>query len=121
MKSYLLLLSAACLWPMSLPADIRINEVHFNPTGPDLNYEFIELKSTTNDIESLAGLSLILVNSAISDEGDYKNPGEILEVFELGESSTGSNGLLLLGHGYTESPRGGPWSGQLHIIRARHS
>ena len=111
MKKLLLPLLALCLAPLACPAAIRINEVHFNVEGPDENYEFIELKSTTNGVESLAGLSLVIINNALSDNGVRLNPGEILEVLDLGELSTGTNGLLLLGNGYTDAPPGGPWSG----------
>ena len=111
MKKLLSSLMALCLAPLAAPAAIRINEVHFNVEGPDENYEFIELKSTTNGVESLAGLSLVIVNNALSDGLVRENPGEILEVLDLGELSTGSNGLLLLGNGYTDAPPGGPWAG----------
>jgi|GEM_PF-924235 len=114
MKSPLLPLLALCLTPLIAPAAIRINEVHYNVNGPDLNYEFIELKSTTNGVESCAGLSLVIINTALSDnDGIPQNPGEILEVLDLNELSTGPNGLLLLGNGYTDAPAGGPWSGNV--------
>jgi len=102
---------------VSLPAPalaaILLNEVHLNPPNPDDSYEFIELKSTTNVVESCAGLSIVIINNDFedADTGLPENLGEILEVFSLNELSTGANGLLLLGNGYNGSPRGGPWSG----------
>jgi hypothetical protein len=112
MKKLIFPLLALCLFPAVSNAGILINEVHFNVPGPDDNFEFIELRSTTGGAESLAGLSLIIINNALHDnDGIAQNPGEILEVLNLGELSTGSNGLLLLGNGYTDSPLGGPWSG----------
>ncbi len=104
-------LLALCLAPLAAPAGILINEVHFNVEGPDGNFEFIELKSTTNGVESCAGLSLVIINNALSDGGIRENPGEIQEVLDLSELSTGTNGLLLLGNGYTDAPPGGPWAG----------
>jgi len=112
MKNPLFPLLALCLAPSLASAALRINEVHFNPDGPDLNFEFLELKSTTNGVESCAGLSLVIINAAVSD-GTYENPGEIVEVLDLNELSTGSNGLLLLGNNYANSPAGGPWSGAI--------
>ncbi len=117
MKKLIFPLLALCLAPTVTKADIRINEVHFNVEGPDGNYEFIELKSTTNGVETLTNLSLVIINSALSDKiGGVEtriNPGEILEVLNLNELSTGTNGLLLLGNGYTDSPTGGPWAGAI--------
>ena len=113
MKKLILPLLALCLAPIGGQAALRINEVHYNVEGPDENYEFIELKSTTGGVESCAGLSLVLINNALSDGGVRLNPGEILEVLNLSDLSTGSNGLLLLGNNYTESPPGGPWSGAI--------
>ncbi len=113
MKKLIFPLLALCMLPMAAPAGILINEVHYNVSGPDQNNEFIELKSTTNGVESLAGLSLVIINNSLSDDGVRLNPGEILEVWDLSELSTGSNGLLLLGNNYTASPLGGPWAGAI--------
>ena len=118
MKKLILPLLALCLAATATQADIRINEVHFNVEGPDGNYEFIELKSTTNGVEPLTDLSLVIINTALSEgstvaDPQYRNPGEIIEVLNLSELSTGANGLLLLGNGYTGSPPGGPWSGAI--------
>ena len=99
----------------SLEAAILLNEVHLNPPNPDDNYEFIELKSTTNGVESCAGLAIVIINNDKFDEDTVPatplNIGEITEVYDLNELSTGTNGLLLLGNGYTGNPRGGPWAG----------
>ena len=113
MKKLLLPLMALYLAAPCAIAALRINEVHFNVEGPDSNFEFIELKSTTNGVESLAGLTLVIINNALSDDGVRLNPGEIQEVLDLSELSTGTNGLLLLGNGYTDSPAGGPWAGAI--------
>lgn len=118
MKVPLFSLMALCLVPLAAPAAILLNEVHLNVPGPDDNYEFIELRSTTNGVESCAGLSLVIINNALSDDGVRLNPGEILEVFDLNEFSTGSNGLLLLGNGYAASPPGGPWAGAIDSATA---
>lgn len=113
MKKLIFPLLALCWTPLAAPAALRINEVHFNVEGPDENYEFIELKSTNGTVESCAGLSLVIINNALSDDAVRLNPGEILEVLDLNELSTGTNGLLLLGNGYTGTPPGGPWSGAI--------
>lgn len=93
--------------------NILLNEVHFNVPGPDENYEFIELKSTTNAVESCAGLTLLIIGNDKhdSDNGTAQNVGLILEALDLNDLSTGTNGLLLLGDGYSSAPVGGPWSG----------
>lgn len=96
---------------VTAPAAILINEVNLNPNGSDDNYEFIELRSTANGMESCSGLSLVvIVNDRRDDVGTAKNLGEIDEVWSLEGMSTGANGLLLLGDGYDIAPRGGPWS-----------
>ncbi len=94
-------------------AGIRLNEVHLNPPNPDGNYEFIELKSVSNGVESCAGLTLVIINNDRydNDTGAAQDIGVIKEAWSLDELSTGTNGLLLLGNGYTGSPRGGPWAG----------
>lgn len=115
MKKLLLTLTGAL--SVSLPAPTRatilLNEVHLNVPNADDNYEFFELKSTTNGVESCAGLSLLIINNDFrdADDGTLQNLGEITEVYSLNEYRTGSNGLLLLGNGYAGNPRGGPWSG----------
>ncbi|HEX2746877.1 MAG TPA: hypothetical protein VHM91_02670, partial [Verrucomicrobiales bacterium] len=104
---------AAALTSTAAPTDIRLNEVNLNVPGPDGNFEFIELKSINNIAEPLTGLSIVIINNdrVDADDGTAKNIGEIREVLSLNDLSTGSNGLLLLGNGYTANPRGGPWSG----------
>ena len=118
MKKLLFPLLSLCLAPLLCPGAIRLNEVHLNVPGPDENFEFIELRSTTNGVESLAGLSLVIINNALSDDGVRQNPGEILEVLDLSALSTGTNGLLLLGNGYADSPPGGPWAGSINAATA---
>ena len=85
---------------------ILLNEIHINPPPTlDLNYEFIELRSSTDGIESCAGLTLLII------ENNGAQVGEVEEALDLSSFSTGSNGLLLIGNGYDESPLGGPWTG----------
>lgn len=114
-----LFLTLAGMLSVSLPspllAGILLNEVHLNPPNSDDNYEFIELKSTTNGVEACTGLSLVIINNDKVDGSVVptvpRNIGEIFEVYSLNDLKTGTNGLLLLGNGYTANPRGGPWSG----------
>lgn len=94
--------------------EILLNEVNLNPNGSDENYEFIELKSTTGGVEACTGLHLIIINNDERDgSGVFKNLGQIEEAWDLGEYSTGTNGLLLLGDGYAGSTKGGPWAGAI--------
>ncbi|MES2707720.1 MAG: hypothetical protein V4726_14090 [Verrucomicrobiota bacterium] len=121
MKKLLLPLAALCLAaPQHAQSNILLNEVHYNVPGSDGNYEFIELKSTTNGVESCAGITLLIIgNDAVDkDTNIAQNLGEILEVWSLDDLSTGANGLLLLGDNYTTSPIGGPWSGAIDPLTA---
>lgn len=123
MKKLLFYLAAAASLAVPLHAqdNIILNEVHYSIPGlPDDNYEFIELKSTTNGVESCAGLTLLIIgNDAVDkDTGLAQNLGEIIEALDLSELSTGANGLLLLGDGYTSSPVGGPWAGAIESTTA---
>ncbi len=90
----------------SAPATILLNEIHIQ-TGAsnDLNYEFIEFRSSTDGVESCDGLTLLVI--------DAKGPsvGGVNEAYNLDGMSTGTNGLLILGNGYDGSPAGGPWAG----------
>lgn len=75
-------------------ASILINEVHINPPGPDSNYEFVELISTSGGRQSTNGLTLVLLETAGT------STGEIDEAWSLDGMATGANGLLLLGNNY---------------------
>ena len=56
----------------------------------DNGQEFFEIESDTGGVESLDGLTLIIV------EGDSaSNPGEVDQVINLSPFSTGANGLFL--------------------------
>lgn len=105
---------------LAVRGNILLNEIHLNPPGPDDNFEFIELKSTTNGVESCAGFFLVIINNdrIDSETGQLENPGLITEVLSLNDLSTGSNGLLLLGNNYTRAPRGGPWAGFVEAATA---
>ncbi|RYD31664.1 MAG: hypothetical protein EOP86_17435, partial [Verrucomicrobiaceae bacterium] len=113
-------LSLAAPLPLFAQDNIILNEVHYNVAGSDGNYEFIELKSTTNTVESCAGLTLLIIGNDVEDK-DTKlplQPGEILEALDLSELSTGANGLLLLGDDYAKAPLGGPWAGAMDAATA---
>ncbi len=104
----------------SARAGILLNEIQLDVSGPDGNFEFIELRSTNNTVESCAGHSIIIIDNDRTDPTDIQEVGgpdvvigRVREVLNLDELSTGSNGLLLLGNGYTGVPRGGPWSGSI--------
>ena len=70
-------------------ATIQLNEIFLNPPSTDNTQEFIELRSTSSGVESLAGLSLVCI------EGDGTLPGTIDFILNLGAFSTGTNGLFL--------------------------
>jgi len=99
------LLGVSILLP-PVSGTILLNEININPPPEiDGNYEFIELRSTTNGVESCAGLTLLIIDNTGGQVGEVK------EALNLNSYSTGTNGLLLLGNGYDGSPPGGPWSG----------
>jgi hypothetical protein len=67
-----------------------INEILFNPPGPDTNNEYIELRGTPNTVLS-NGTFLVEV------EGDVNgNPGTIQNIFDLSGRAIGGNGFLVL-------------------------
>ena len=70
-------------------AAIQLNEIFLNPPSTDNTQEFIELRSTTGGIESLAGLTLVNI------EGDGTAAGSIDFTLSLGAFRTGMNGLFL--------------------------
>lgn len=97
--------------PIAAPAAILLNEIHFrtpasSDTVPnDKNYEFVELRSTTNGVEECTNMWVLIIDN----EGG--NVGEIKEAWPLKDANnnwlkTGANGLLLLGDDYlkTDSP-----------------
>lgn len=98
----------ACLAPAS--AALRINEVHANPPGTDAaggtSYEYIEIRSDTNGVESLANCKLMLLDS------DGGNMGRVDGYWDLSAFSTGTNGLLMLGVNLA-STGGGPWASKV--------
>lgn len=79
----------AALWIVS-PASgaILFNEVFINPPSTDNGQEFVELISSTGGVESLAGLTLVII------EGDGASSGVVDQAIAL-SGSTGSNGLWL--------------------------
>ena len=96
---------------VSSPADILINEVLVNPEGnPDNNAEFIELISTTGGVESTGGLTIVIADQ------NGGNIGDIRTIIPLNGFSTGENGLLLLGAGYTRTNP--PENGQVPLETA---
>lgn len=72
-----------------------INEVHINPPGNDDNFEYIEILSASGDRQSTDDHTLVMI------ENTGTRGGEILEFWNLDGMATGSNGLLLLGNGYS--------------------
>lgn len=73
----------------SVQGAITLNEIFINPPGTDNGQEFIEIRSTTGGVESMSGLSLIIL------EGDGASPGLVDVVLNLSAFSTGTNGLFL--------------------------
>lgn len=92
MKKKLLGLAALCMslaFSNAAHAAIQLNEIFINPPGTDGGLEFIEFKSTTGGVESLSGLTLLIL------EGDGSSLGSVDAVLNLGSFSTGTNGLFL--------------------------
>jgi len=90
-------------------AAILFNEITANPVGTDDNREFIELRSTTDGVEAMTGLVLLLIDA------NGGSSGGIDEAFNLNNYSTGTNGLLIMGNDYdvaTPGPLAGPWNAQ---------
>ena len=87
---------------------ILLNEANINPPGDDLNFDYVELLSSSIAAQSTNDLTLILIDTSAGDDG-LGNVGEISRVWSLDALATGRNGLLLLGDGYT-SPPGGPFA-----------
>ncbi|QJE94225.1 hypothetical protein [Luteolibacter luteus] len=111
MKTLTLLLHAAFLcWASIASAALRINEVHANPPGTDVQgtdgYEYIEIISTTGGVESTDTFFLLLLDT------DGGNMGRVDGVWNLNGMATGTNGILLLGLNYA-STGGGPWAGRI--------
>ena len=85
-------------------ATFVINEVGLNPPGSDAGadrFQYIEILNTSatgSKARSLYGYWLVVVDSE-DDSGD--GVGGIMEEWDLSSFATGSNGLLLLGDGYT--------------------
>ena len=119
MKALVSALAALTLASASHAA-ILLNEVHLNPQNPDQDFEFMELRSTTGGVEACTNLWVIIINNdrndadfPVGDPARLLNLGEIREAWPLNDLSTGPNGLLLLGNGYTGVPKGGAWSGAI--------
>ena len=72
-----------------MQAAINFSEIFINPPGTDNGQEFIELRSTTGGVESMANVWLIGV------EGDQGAIGVVDIAIDLGAFSTGTNGLFL--------------------------
>jgi hypothetical protein len=106
MKASTLLLFGVLISASPAVGTILLNEIHINPPGSaDGNYEFVELRSTTNAVESTDGLTIVVIDNNGGSRGDIK------EAWSLQGLATGANGLLLLGDDYADIPQGGPWAG----------
>lgn len=111
MKPLALFLHALLLcWASLASAALRINEVHANPPGTDVQgsdgYEYIEIISTTGGVESTDTYFLLLLDT------DGGNMGRVDGAWNLNGMATGTNGILLLGLNYATTG-GGPWAGRI--------
>ncbi len=70
-------------------AAMLLNEIFVNPSGGDNGFEFIELKSSTGGVETMAGLTLLVI------EGEGTGAGTVDQALNLNSFSTGTNGLFL--------------------------
>jgi hypothetical protein len=92
--------SARPLEDRTVPS-VVINELYVNPPGTDDNREFIELRALNGGVTPLNNVTVVEIN------GNTPNPGLIASDARLTGSSTGTNGLILLGPNY--SLVGHPW------------
>lgn len=100
--------------PYDGAATFIINEVNINPPGADNDKEFIEIRNVGNTAASTNGYTLLLLDSEISNAS--ASTGTIVKAISLDGLGTGSNGLLLLGHNYTEANRLLiPWNGTTNV------
>jgi hypothetical protein len=83
------LLAVLALAAFPAPAAIVFNEILLDPPGSDNGQEYIELRSTTGGVESMAGLTMLYI------DGDGNNRGTIDMAVSLTGFSTGTNGLFL--------------------------
>jgi hypothetical protein len=81
------LLTALCV--SASHAAMLLNEVFVNPSGTDNGREFIELRSSTDGVEAMTGLTLVVI------EGEGSGAGTVDQALSLGAFSTGTNGLFL--------------------------
>jgi hypothetical protein len=70
-------------------AAVVINEIAIDLPGGDSGQEYFEIRSTTDGVESLDGLTLLVL------EGDGASPGVVDVALSLNGFSTGTNGLFL--------------------------
>jgi hypothetical protein len=74
----------------SQAAELYLNEILFNPPGPDINTEYIEIRGTPNYVLP-EGTWFVAV------EGDTNgNPGRVQNTFNLSHRLIGQNGFLVL-------------------------
>jgi PEP-CTERM motif-containing protein len=92
LQSRFCLTAAALMLPIAVgqtQGAILINEVSLNNEGADNGEEYFELISDTGGAESMAGLTLLVI------DGDSTSAGVIDKAFDLSSFSTGTNGLFL--------------------------
>lgn len=85
-------------------AVVRLNEVSIDPPVSNSNYEYVELISTNRNNASLAGYTLLVIDSStIAGYGTLSAVGEVMEAWKLDGLNTGLNSLCLLGNNYSSS------------------
>ncbi len=91
MRKYLATAGFMAIVPLHAAAHggILINEVSLNNESGDDGEEFIELLSDTGAVESMAGLTLLVI------DGDTTASGNIDKALDLSTFATGANGLFL--------------------------
>ncbi|WP_035608319.1 hypothetical protein [Haloferula sp. BvORR071] len=91
-------------------ADVRINEVHVDPGGPDNNNEYIELLKVGGDASTGEGYHLLVINTDANSDtscGTDRSQGVIVEAWDLSQVQFGSNGLAMIGQDYDKGLS--PW------------
>jgi CSLREA domain-containing protein len=83
---------------VTIPVDIYINEVLFNPPGTDAPNEYIELRGPASTVIP-AGTYFVAIEGDAAD-----NPGDVQTIINLSGLSFGANGFLVIlqsGNTYT--------------------
>lgn len=101
-----LALAAVCMLSAAAAASVVINEVCYDPPGPDAGREFVELINTGIEAVELAGYTLEFGNGSVGPvwavrwtgvEGDRLEPGRLFLVVDRGWTGPAADAEVSLG------------------------